>query len=161
VTPRASGVCIVGDGAWQQALARCVHGLGLPVLRLTTAPPDVALEQARTFGIASISVHDSLDRVDHAIADAALAVAVIGAPPDDAVLLVETRLVELLGRRHVVRAALDARVGAQARAGVIDDHAQPDAVAVLFVRGDHTVHVVRHRGQRVSRADTVIGVMPG
>lgn len=138
VAPRPTGVCLIGDEPWVRDLARQLHARGLPVLRLTTAPPGDALEAARTEQVATISVHDSLERVELALADAPLVVAIVAAPPAGAVALLESRLIEDLGRRHV------ARVGASS--------ARPR----LLIRSDGSVHLVSRRDRRTARGDTVV-----
>jgi NhaP-type Na+/H+ or K+/H+ antiporter len=138
VAPRPTGVCLIGDAPWVRDLARQLHGLGLPVLRLTTGPPGDALETARTEQIATISVHDSLERVEHALADAPLAVAIVAAPPVGAVALLEARLLEDLGRRHVARPGAD---GVRPR---------------LLIRADGSVHLVARRDRRTAHGDTVV-----
>jgi hypothetical protein len=102
-------------------------------------------------------VHDSHHRVDAAIADAGLAMAIVAAPIDGAVLLVEARLVEEVGRRHVVRTGeRHARVPSGARAEVLSYPVTGDAAAMVVIRSDGTVHTAR---RRVLRTDTVVGLV--
>ena len=139
IAPRPTGVCLIGDEPWVRDLSRQLHARGLPVLRLTTGPPGEALEAARTEQIATISVHDSLERVEHAIADAPLALAIVAAPPAGAVGLLEARLIEDLGRRHVARAG-----------GTGGRHPR------VLIRADGSVHLVARRDRRTAHGDTVV-----
>ena len=139
IAPRPTGVCLIGDEPWVRDLSRQLHARGLPVLRLTTGPPGDALEAARTEQIATISVHDSLERVEHAIADAPLALAIVAAPPAGAVGLLEARLIEDLGRRHVARAG-----------GTGGRHPR------VLIRADGSVHLVARRDRRTAHGDTVV-----
>jgi hypothetical protein len=101
IDPKANGVAVIGDAEWLRGLARCLHSLGVPVLRLSTGSPTVALEDAQADGVATISLVDGLERVDHAIDSARLSRAVVSTPGDVELTLVRARLVELVGRRHV------------------------------------------------------------
>jgi len=101
VEPKPTGVAVIGDAEWLRGLARCLHSLGVPVLRLSTGSPDVALREAQADGVATISLLDGIDHVDRAIEDAKLSRAVVWTPGDVEVTSVRARLVELVGRRHV------------------------------------------------------------
>ena len=101
VEAKATGVAVIGDAEWLRGLARCLHSLGVPVLRLSTGSPAVALHEAEADGVATISLLDGIEHVDHAISDAHLSRAVVSTPGDVEVTLVRARLVELYGRRHV------------------------------------------------------------
>jgi len=159
LAPRARGVCLVGDDPWMADLAARLHEHGVPVLRLVTAPPATAFEEARAESVATISVHDSHHRVDAAVDDAGLAMAIVGAPIDDAVLLVEARLVEEVGRRHVVRVGeRRARIPGRPRADVLVRPLPADAVPMVIIRDDGTVHTGR---RRPLKGDTVLGLHPG
>lgn len=157
LAPRARGVCLVGDDAWMAELAVRLHGVGVPVLRLVTAPPVAAFDEAEAEQVATLSVHDSHHRVEAAVADAGLAMAIVAAPLDDAVLLIEARLVEAVGRRHVVRIGeRHARIPVRPRAEVIETPVPAGASPMVIIRGDGTVHTAR---RRPLRGDTVVGLV--
>ena len=156
LAPRARGVCLVGDEAWMVDLAVQLHAQGVPVLRLVAALPEAAAVAAREASMATVSMHDSHHRVDAAVADAGLAMAIVSAPMDDAVLLVEARLVEEVGRRHVVRVGeRRARIPVRPRAAVLASPRVDGAVPMVIIRDDGTVHTGR---RRPLKGDTVLGL---
>jgi hypothetical protein len=177
---------VIGDADWLRGLARCLHSLGVPVLRLTTGPPADALQEAEVDGVATISLLDGLERVDHAIEGACLARAVVSTPGDIETTLVRARLVELVGRRHVYavvdpepgqrrlgteveaaafapgvhRADLDARVKAGARVVAMPRGTKPDVDALLLaaVRPDGSVNLAPgHR--RIGANDVLVALV--
>lgn len=157
LAPRPRGVCLVGDAEWMADLALRLHEQGVPVLRLVSAPPGTAVADARAEHVATVSWHDSHHRVEAAVVDAGLAVAIVAAPLDDAILLIEARLVEEVGRRHVVRIGdHHARVPAHPRAAVLTSPLPRDASAMVVVRGDGSVHTAR---RRPGKGDRVVGLV--
>jgi hypothetical protein len=183
VDHRPTGVALIGDAEWLRGLARCLHTLGVPVLRLSTGSPGVALQEAEADGVATISLLDGIERVDHAIEEAGLSRAVVSTPGDVEMALVRARLVELVGRRHVYavvdpapgrrrlgteveapafapgvhRADLDARVQAGAQVIVTRRGAKPAAGAMLLaaVRPDGSVNLAPGR-RRVRVNDALV-----
>jgi hypothetical protein len=189
VDPRPTGVAVIGDAEWLRGLARCLHSLGVPVLRLSTGSPADALQEAEADGVATVSLLDGLERVDHAIEGARLSRAVVSTPGDIETTLVRARLVEVVGRRHVYsvvdpepgrrrlgteieapafapgvhRADLDARVRAGSRVVVIARGANPgsDALLLAAVRPDGSVNLAPGR-RRVGANDALVAlVSPG
>jgi NhaP-type Na+/H+ or K+/H+ antiporter len=187
VEPKAGGVAVIGDAEWLRGLARCLHSLGVPVVRLSTGSPATALHEAQADGVATISLLDGIDRVDHAIDDAHLSRAVVSTPGDVEVTLVRARLVELFGRRHVYtvldppppghrtrfgaeaaapafapgvhRTDLDARMQAGATVAVVPDHqAAAGALLLAAVRPDGTVNLAPGR-RRVGSNDVLIALV--
>lgn len=157
LAPRPRGVCLVGDDPWMADLAVHLHGAGVPVLRLVTAPPVAAFDEARAESVATISLHDSHHRVEAAVADAGLAMAIVSAPVDDAVLLIEARLVEEVGRRHVVRVGeRRARLPVRPRAAVLAGPVPADATPMVIIRDDGSVHTGR---RRPLKGDTIVGLV--
>jgi NhaP-type Na+/H+ or K+/H+ antiporter len=183
---RPTGVAVVGDAEWLRGLARCLHTLGVPVLRLSTGSPGVALQEAEADGVATISLLDGSEHVDHAIAAARLSRAVVSTPGDVETTLLRARLVELVGRRHVYavvdpapgrrrlgaeveapafapgvyRADLDARVQAGAEVTVTPRGTKPpaDALVLAAVRPDGSVNLAPGR-RRVGANDALIAVV--
>jgi hypothetical protein len=187
VEAKATGVAVIGDAEWLRGLARCLHSLGVPVLRLSTGSPADALREAEADGVATISLLDAIDRVDHAIEDAHLSRAVVSTPGDLEVTLVRARLVELVGRRHVYtvldplphgqrarlgteveapafapgvhRADLDARVRAGGMVAVVPRSELGDGALLLAaVRPDGSVNLAPVR-RRVGPNDVLIGLV--
>jgi NhaP-type Na+/H+ or K+/H+ antiporter len=130
VEAKATGVVVIGDAEWLRGLATCLHSLGVPVLRLSTGPAATALTDAQADGVATISLLDGIDRVDHALEDARLSRAVVSTPGDVEVTFVRARLVELFGRRHVYTVLEPPPPGYRARM-------RSEAAAPAFAPGVH------------------------
>ena len=185
---KATGVAVIGDAEWLRALARCLHSLGVPVLRLSTGSPAVALQEAQADGVATISLLDGLEHVDHAIEGAHLSRAVVSTPDDVEVSLVRARLIELVGRRYVYsvldplppgrrarlgseveapafapgvyRADLDARVRAGATVAVLPQgtHWRDVPMVLAAVRPDGSVNLAPGR-RRVGPDDVLLALV--
>jgi hypothetical protein len=184
---KPTGVALIGDAEWLRGLARCLHSLGVPVLRLSTGPPAIALTEAQADGVATISLLDGIDRVDHALEDAHLARALVSTPGDVEVTLVRARLVELFGRRHVYtvleppppghrgrfgsevaapafapgvhRTDLDARARAGATVAVVPHlDAREGALLLAAIRPDGSVNLTPGR-RRVGSGDVLIALV--
>jgi NhaP-type Na+/H+ or K+/H+ antiporter len=174
VERKPTGVAVIGDAEWLRGLARCLHSLDVPVLRLSTGSPGVALREAQADGVATISLLDGIEHVDRAIEDAKLSRAVVWTPGDVEVALVRARLVELVGRRHVYsvidappsgrRAWLGAEVEAPAFApGVhrpdLDAHVDAGATVVVLPHG--TARDVQALLLAAVRPDGSVNLAPG
>jgi NhaP-type Na+/H+ or K+/H+ antiporter len=149
VEPRRSGVALVGDAPWIDDLGAHLRRIGVPVVHFVATP---SADDSQT-----VSVHASHHVVDGAVAHGSLAMAIVAAPLDAAVLLLEARLVEEVGRRHVVR--LGGRRATPLGAVRVERCTGPPArgaVALVVVRPDASVHTGR---RRPGRADTVLALV--
>ena len=187
VEPKPTGVAVIGDAEWLRGLARSLHSLGVPVLRVSTAAPGDALRDAEADGVATISLLDGVEHVDHAIESAKLSRAVVSTPGDPEVTAIRARLVELVGRRHVYsvveaptgrhawlgaeveapafapgvhRTDLDAQVEAGAMVTVVPRGAPRDerGLVLAAVRPDGSVNLAPGR-RRVGPHDRLIGLV--
>jgi NhaP-type Na+/H+ or K+/H+ antiporter len=105
--PPARGVALVGDDTWLVPFARCLVAAGVTTLLVTHEPQraDPIAGAGDQRGPAKVSLREGTERIEQAVRDAAVGEAVVSVPSDAALILLESSLIELLGRRHVLRVA--------------------------------------------------------
>jgi hypothetical protein len=171
-----TGVAFLGATPWILDLARTLQSRGVPVLMLVTTADEVA-EMARA-GLPAAATHESGRAAADAIRGASIAQVLVTGHLRLGDRLLISELVELLGRRNVLRLPnrdhpledvlpeswtghafargttledIEARIRAGARVQVLDGTAG-DTVMLASIRADGTVNLTP--GDHVAKADT-------
>ena len=172
--PPPTGVALVGHHSWLFELARRLRDCDVPVVVITSRTGDAIADE----GVPELPILESEAELAASIEDASIEKALICTRPGPLTMLVIADLVELLGRRHVLRVAghddtgvdhllpahlipeafgpeatlgsIEGRIeaGAEIRA-LGDDEVVPDgAVPLVTVRPDGTVDLKPGRRRR-------------
>jgi len=112
--PPAKGVGLIGDAAWVVELARRLRGLGVSVLLISTRSPDDVQAEVDTSGVPAVSLADTEARIENAVQEADVGQVAVLAPSSIGMNLVSTALIEIMGRRRVLRLP-DRQAGTVAR----------------------------------------------
>lgn len=94
------GVALVGDAPWLEDIARCLKGVGVSVLMMSTVPREDW--KAREAGTRFTSIFDSTEKLYKAFDEASVSQIVMAAPPSLVTLVLSSSAVESLGRRGVL-----------------------------------------------------------
>ena len=113
--PPAKGVGLIGDAAWVVELARRLRELGVSVLRISTSSPEEVQAEVDASGVPTVSLGDTEARIVDAALDANVGQVAILAPSSIGMDLVSTALIEILGRRGVLRLPPGRQARASAR----------------------------------------------
>ncbi len=103
--PTPKGVGLVGDDPWLVPFGNCLAEVGVAVLLITSddrAPVGPSGEPVSS-GVASVSVRSGTQVVNKATGETPLAKVVVSAGSDVITRLVVERMIEMMGRRHVLR----------------------------------------------------------
>ena len=103
--PPANGVGLIGDAAWVVELARRLRELGVSVLRISSSSPEEVHKEVDSSGVPTVSLGDTEARIVDAAQEANVGQAAVLAPSSTGMDLVSTALIEILGRRKVLRLA--------------------------------------------------------
>ena len=101
--PPAKGVGLIGDAAWVVELARRLRELGVSVLRISSSSPEEVQAEVDASGVPTVSLGDTEARIVDAAQDANVGQVAVLAPSSIGMDLVSTALIEILGRRRVLR----------------------------------------------------------
>ncbi|MCB1250740.1 MAG: cation:proton antiporter [Acidimicrobiales bacterium] len=140
-----TGVAFVGDAPWVFDLAARLRDAGAPVV-VITARVQGAVADAN--GVPELPLLESEQELEAAIIDAGIEKAVIATRPNPVVTMMTADLVELLGRRHVLRVPTDLDAAARRLAHPLhqapqafDDGVTLDAIAERVGRGAQVIEL--------------------
>ena len=188
--PPPQGIGLLGDDPWLLPFGRCLSEAGADVLLLTTEPVDLgdaSLGDAPGT-LTAASLREGIADVGQAARNASLSQAVVSVDPDAALTLLESHLIEELGRRDVIRVpralpagvatasprkrsarALGGHVTRADLADAFDEGAAiqmvtrplpPDVRLLASVNADGSVDLSQKRGTG-DPADVLIALVPG
>jgi NhaP-type Na+/H+ or K+/H+ antiporter len=132
VRPPAKGIGLVGDAPWIVDLAVQLNDLGVTVLVLTAKSPKDAQNDATRNGIPVLSLRDSRAKVREAVQNADIAEAALCAPSNLALNLLDSRMIETMGRRRVFRLPDRDATDIRGRHAVADRSAHPFAPGITL-----------------------------
>ena len=132
VRPPAKGIGLVGDAPWILDLAVQLKDLGVTVLVVTPKSPKDAQNDATRNGISVLSLRDSKAKVREAVQTADIAQAALCAPSNLALNLLDSRMIETMGRRRVFRLPDRDATDIRGRHAVADRSAHPFAPGVTL-----------------------------
>ena len=152
--PSPTGIGIIGDDPWLVPFAEHLTGAGVDTLLVTTTPTDVARPATGDGGAAlrTTSLTEGLADVKATIKEASLARAVVSVDPDAALALLEAALINLLGRRAVLR------VPREQHAGIIGGG--PTRRTAYAFRGDVTRVDISDRFDAGATVQTITSPVP-
>jgi NhaP-type Na+/H+ or K+/H+ antiporter len=103
--PPPTGVGLVGDDAWLVSFGRHLAEAGVETLLVTTEPSaaDQPAQHEGEAALTTTSLREGVGDVKKAVDAASLAKVVVSVDPDAALTLLESHLLEDLGRRHILR----------------------------------------------------------
>lgn len=171
--PSPTRVALIGDDPWLVSFARCLADAGAETLLVSSSPPSADPDGPLGSAVQTMSLGEGVTRIDDELDRAPLAEAVIAGGPENVVTLVEAQLIELLGRRHVLRVperhpptlaglipeswtvtpfagrvtreSISERLAAGASVEVLPDPAPPDSIVLARVSPDGTVDFMVNR----------------
>jgi len=132
VKPPARGVGLVGRDRWLLDLGARLQELGVSVLVVTSQPPDAAQTDQERSGVPVLSLSDSEATVRGAVHGADIGQAALCAPANTALDLLDSHLIETMGRRKVFRLPDRRRTNASGRRALADRSAHPFAPGVTL-----------------------------
>ncbi len=148
--PTAKGVALVGHAPWVLDLGRALGDLGVPVLVLSATTPGADTARAQDHGVEVVSLNDHAARIARAGHAADVGQVVTCAPAGLGVDLLDGRLIQRLGHRHVFR------VPDSAATSGVGHRVVRDASAHAFVPGLTLADI----DDRLSAGATV-AILPG
>ena len=125
VRPMPRGVALIGHRPWVANLARRLQDLAVPVLLVTARPAAEAKSLEKDAGVPTISLDDTHANMRDAAHRADIGQAVICAPTDTAITLLDIHLIEIMGRRKVLRLPDGRPTDALGRRALADRSAHP------------------------------------
>lgn len=101
--PAPTGVGLLGDDPWLLPFARCLAANGVPTLLFASPSNAASGEVAPAAAVRVESTHRSSEETIEVVRDVGLAKVVVSGTPDPWAALVESTLIEVLGRRHTLQ----------------------------------------------------------
>ncbi len=99
--PSPTRVALIGDDPWLPSLGRCLTRAGAEVLLVSPDVPDGRVGDGED--LETMSLREGAERIGDELDQVSLARALISGREDAVVTLVEAQLIEMIGRRHVLR----------------------------------------------------------
>jgi NhaP-type Na+/H+ or K+/H+ antiporter len=103
VRPPAKGVGFIGNAPWLLDLAGQLQELAVSVLVVTAKSPELAQADATRSGVPVLSLLDTRTRIVDAVQKADIYQAALCAPSSEALRLLDTHLINTMGRRRTLR----------------------------------------------------------
>jgi hypothetical protein len=103
VRPPAKGVGFIGNAPWLLDLAGQLQELAVSVLVVTAKSPELAQADATRSGVPVLSLRDTRTRIVDAVQKANIYQAALCAPSSEALRLLDTHLINTMGRRRTLR----------------------------------------------------------
>ena len=125
VRPTPRGVALIGHRPWVADLASRLEDLAVSVLLVTARPTEEAKSLEHDTGVPTISLDDTHANVRDAAHRADIGQAVICAPADAAITLLDIHLIEIMGRRDVLRLPDGRQTDALGQRALADRSAHP------------------------------------
>jgi NhaP-type Na+/H+ or K+/H+ antiporter len=189
VRPTPHGVALVGHSAWVADLGSGLQDLGVSVVVVTANSPEQAKALEEGTGVPTLSLSDTRANMREVAQRTEVGQAVICAPSDIALHLLDVHLIESMGRRKVLRLpdgrqtnalggrvvtdrsahpfepgvtvqSIEARVAAGATVELLDRPPVPDDLVLAVVSPDGAVNL-QPDGRGGGEDDSVIALVGG
>lgn len=184
--PGPTRVALIGDDPWLPSLGRCLVRAGAEVLLVSPDVPDGHVGRGDEADLETMSLREGAERIGDELDQVSLARALVSGREDAVVTLVEAQLIELIGRRRVLRVPqrhralstliperlaaapfggrvtrelIDERIAAGATVDVLPSPVPPEALVLARVASDGAVDFVA--GDTADHPDhTHVGLAP-